>query len=1591
MNKLYYLLFITIFIFATQVSAAIQNCDNCTDCTQKVATAATGDTIRLSNNISSIGTCIDIQFHNHTTLDCNNYSIFGTNGQGRGIRLNYSTNVTIKDCYVSTFDRGILARNCNNISILDSSVVNNTDIGILAYYMNNLNISGVNVYDSIDYDATYIGLSKNIFVRDYFAFNNGDSGLLFDATNQTHVYNASFQNNSWSLYYYHVLDARATNVSILDDVYQGLNVEYGANVYLSNISVIRASEYLYDFNHNDNLSLINAYGSDTPETAISFDDVSNSVIMGLQILRAREGLLISQVFNSTFNDMVLVNITDWGALNVEASDNLTFDNADMSGLTGTGFYLSYTFNSRIYNITIVNPIDSAVEIDRSNNNTFRYLNITKEDLTTSIYHSISNGVVPKNDIDATNTINGKPIRYYDGKYVLCPNNQTISFGYNASFIGLLNCDNVTVTDTWGLDSVALLGTNYSTLQNISFQGSGDAIVLIWSVGNQLINSTLQDISTAFTIRGKTRDNIFTGNRVENATTWLFWNIALGVSYPNGNLYFNNIFNTTNKVMTLGSLINNTFNTTKAAGINIVGGSFIGGNYWARPDGLGWSENCTNITDSICNDIYNLSTGVVDYLPLVISGGNPLTCVNCSDCTQKLINLSQGQTLKLAADLFSTGDCMMFNNVSNITLDCDGHNISGDGVGNDYGISNDDYWVSGNIYNLTIQNCPAIMNFRYGINFHWSTLSTFRNIKYFDNEFYGLYIDISSHTTVIDNHNIAGGGLSFIDSNNTRIYNSSSFFTDAYGLEISGSRNINSSLNLVIDNFTGNYNDFGGVVLEGFQHFNATITNIEVNNNGVIGLSGLLDYSTVQNVVAKNNADYGMNLDWSNHTTISNIFIENSSATGLEITRSSYVVGRNITLNVSGQPGTGSFGVLVSECVSCSFYDHEIHGFNYSFDVWDSINNTLVNLTLRNPVLSGLTLDESVNNTFRNISIFKSSSVDPIWHRPSTVPFRNDIDTSNTINGIPVRYYDGLYNPCPNDQILDFDGNASYISLMGCHNVTLSNNAELGGISLLYTNDSTLLFNNITGSGSGIMLEWSNRNTISGSLIEDVRIGYYLRSDTRMNTIKDSVVQDATTTSVWLRYTTPKNNSFYNNIFNSSTPIISDSPLNYNIWNTSNSPGTNIIGGAYIGGNYWVRPDSLGWSENCTSATDGICDDQYNLSINNTDFLPLSSPQSIVVTLGTPANGYSGAPGIITFSWTVNGSSADYLCNITIDGSVRSSNLSANVSVSRSYSQYLGAGSHTWNVSCWDNASLIGNSLTRTLTLVTPVVNPPSGGGSRTGGGGGIYRPIVNSTITTLIGNRTNQTIPEVIQSNMTISSKNETAAKINETKPAQVSIQVIIDGVDMEIPVAANIIEFELPFTINRFKATVISMSPDSTLIIRPIYSLPENIPDLKGTNSVFEFASSELILEDIEFDFILPSLDLKKNEVRMFRFHDRWIKLNTELLEDDGVNSRFRAHSPGFSYFAIAVHKTFQWFKLFLALLLLIGLVLSYLLFNAYFNEEKEEKTYLRTSYGKIDVTSIEGTTKKRKDILKTPYGSVDVSYIRKLEDDERKKEKKD
>ena len=157
----------------------------------------------------------------------------------------------------------------------------------------------------------------------------------------------------------------------------------------------------------------------------------------------------------------------------------------------------------------------------------------------------------------------------------------------------------------------------------------------------------------------------------------------------GNIIFNNFFNNTNNIYSSGT---NYYNVTKRSATNIIGGSYIAGNYWQGFTGQDLDS------DGISDTGYYIDrdTGKIDYLALMNSSVN----TNLTSCTL----LWNNGTYYLGSNISETNlDCFRIIN-SNTLFDCKGYTMNTSS--SSYAIFSDGE-SNNKLGNVTVQNC----NFR----------------------------------------------------------------------------------------------------------------------------------------------------------------------------------------------------------------------------------------------------------------------------------------------------------------------------------------------------------------------------------------------------------------------------------------------------------------------------------------------------------------------------------------------------------------------------------------------------------------------------------------------------------------------------------------------------------------------------------------------------------------------------------------------------------------------------------------------------------------------------------------------------------------
>jgi len=144
----------------------------------------------------------------------------------------------------------------------------------------------------------------------------------------------------------------------------------------------------------------------------------------------------------------------------------------------------------------------------------------------------------------------------------------------------------------------------------------------------ITNNYIDSCDYGLEMIGEMNNTLISGNTIKNSTYNGFDNNGMS----DVNLYtrfFNNFLNNSVNFQDDGGTGQwGYFNTTKTNATNIIGGAQTGGNYWAAPNGAGYSQTCANSNnDSFCDNAYVLSSyeevlNNTDFLPLTSNYSSP---------------------------------------------------------------------------------------------------------------------------------------------------------------------------------------------------------------------------------------------------------------------------------------------------------------------------------------------------------------------------------------------------------------------------------------------------------------------------------------------------------------------------------------------------------------------------------------------------------------------------------------------------------------------------------------------------------------------------------------------------------------------------------------------------------------------------------------------------------------------------------------------------------------------------------------------------------------------------------------------------------
>ena len=282
----------------------------------------------------------------------------------------------------------------------------------------------------------------------------------------------------------------------------------------------------------------------------------------------------------------------------------------------------------------------------------------------------------------------------------------------------------------------------------------------------------------------------------------------------------------------------------------------------------------------------------------------------------------------------------------------------------------------------------------------------------------------------------------------------------------------------------------------------------------------------------------------------------------------------------------------------------------------SNNNTLIGNTA-NYNDYGICLDSSSNNTLTSNTADSNE-----WYGIDLSYSSNNMLTSNTVSNSTLRgifLFHSSNNTLTGNIANDNNGFAINLHSSSNNNTLTGNTADSNthyGIYLSGSSNNNMLTSNTVASNTqyGIYLDSSSYNTLTSNTADsNIQYGIYLNSSSNNNTLTGNTANNNTIYGIYLN--SSNDNQIYNNYFSNTNNAYDDGD---NIWNTTKTTETNIIGEPWLGGNYWS--DYTGADTNGDGLGDTLT--PYNSSGNITnggDYYPLVD----IPTPPTPPSSSSG--------------------------------------------------------------------------------------------------------------------------------------------------------------------------------------------------------------------------------------------------------------------------------------------------------------------------------------------------------------------------------
>jgi len=468
-------------------------------------------------------------------------------------------------------------------------------------------------------------------------------------------------------------------------------------------------------------------------------------------------------------------------------------------------------------------------------------------------------------------------------------------------------------------------------------------------------------------------------------------------------------------------------------------------------------------------------------------------------------------------------------------------------------------------------------------------------------------NIAVSTTMVANLNCANNGVRIIGSN---------LVFDCAGFNITGNR-VANSYGIKVDNVRNvtvkNCNLYKfrtGVQLDAANDsfvYNSTATDMNPNGRGFRILS-----NSYNNTLSNNTATFCRLSGFSTSIAPNNYhkFIDNkvinTLGTGFDLRGMDFgvVINNSVAFTANGD------GIQIGPfSENNTVRGNVVHNCGYDGIVIASDENNVTNNIAHSNNGTGFIISGCVKTLVINNTAYNNSQIGFTLFSGNNNILINNKAHNNTLSGFLIRQLSGL-NTIRNNAAYDNGGSG--------FNIFDSDDALIYNNTLYYNNMSGIYIHRGGGGGPGSNLSVRNNliynNSRHGVFIKNSSNEFIINNTIQFNNWSGIQLQMANNINITLNavlnntlsinLTNSDSNWIYNNFF--SDPPAADAASTNNNWNIAKTLGTNIIGGPFLGGNYWR------FYNGSDLDTDGLGDSltpwkgRTNGIVNGGDIHPLTS-------------------------------------------------------------------------------------------------------------------------------------------------------------------------------------------------------------------------------------------------------------------------------------------------------------------------------------------------------------------------------------------------